>query len=164
MCALSVISGTMIDKNDIKACVGRLCEGTDIFLVDVTVSPDNRIVVEIDSPHSLDIDTCVRITRGIEQEFDRDVEDYELEVGSAGLTAPFKVRGQYEKNVGRKIEVLTTDGRKLKGVLASLADSGFVLRVSQKVKEPGRKRPVMTDTDIDIPFDSVKKANVLLEF
>ena len=49
-------------------------------------------------------------------------------------------------------------------MLASLADSGFVLRVSQKVKEPGQKRPVMTETDIDIPFDSVKKANVLLEF
>lgn len=154
----------MLKKEDIYKCVEQLCEGTDIFIVDVNVLPGNRVVVEIDSPQSLDIDTCARITRGIEQQFDRDVEDYELEVGSAGLTAPFKVRGQYLKNVGQKVEVLTTDGRKLRGVITAVNDADFTLRVSQKVKLPDKKRPEMVESDITIPFDSVKKANVLLEF
>ena len=154
----------MINKEEIRACVEDLIDGTGIFLVDVKVSADNNVVVEIDSPESLDVDTCAKIARGIEARFDRDVEDYELEVGSAGLTAPFKVRGQWEKNLGREIEVLTSDSRKLRGTLASLADDEFVLRVPQKVKLPGQKRPQTVDTDIAIKFELVKKANIGLTF
>ncbi|MDE5857439.1 MAG: ribosome assembly cofactor RimP, partial [Muribaculaceae bacterium] len=90
----------MIDKDKLRLTVEKAIEGTDIFLVDLKVSPDNNIVVEIDSKNGLDIDTCADLTRKIEAEFDRDAEDYELEVGSAGLTSPFKVKAQYEKNIG----------------------------------------------------------------
>ena len=100
----------MIDKELLKASVEKAIEGTDLFIVDIKVSPQNEIVVELDSPGSIDIDTCAAVTRAIEKEFDRDVEDYELEVGSAGLTSPFKVKEQYEKNLGNDIEVLTRDG------------------------------------------------------
>lgn len=154
----------MMNKEEIRACVEDLIKDSDMFLVDVRVSPDNTVVVEVDSPRSLDVDTCAAIARGVEARFDRDVEDYELEVGSAGLTAPFKVRGQWEKNLGQEIEVLTADGRKLHGILASLGADTFVLRVSEKVKLPGQKRPQMVDNDIDIPFDLVKKANIVLKF
>ena len=81
------------------------------------MSGDNRIVVEIDSYSSVSIDDCVRLNGIIESHFDRDVEDYELEVGSAGLTSPLRVKAQYDKNVGNPVEVLTNDGRKLKGTL-----------------------------------------------
>ena len=100
----------MIDKELLRQSVERAIEGTDIFIVDIRVSADNNIVVELDSPESLDIDTCAAVSRAIEKDFDRDAEDYELEVGSAGLTAPFRVRGQYLKNVGNDIEVLTRSG------------------------------------------------------
>ena len=90
----------MIDKQLLKSTVESAIAGTEMFLVDVQVSPSNAIVVEIDSKSGIDIDACVAITRQIESVFDREVEDYELEVGSAGLTSPFKVRGQYEKNIG----------------------------------------------------------------
>ena len=85
----------MIDKTLLTQTVEEAIAGSDIFIVDVRVSPANEIVVELDSPEGLDIDTCAAVTRKIESVFDRDVEDYELEVGSAGLTAPFKVIGQY---------------------------------------------------------------------
>ena len=101
----------MIDKELLKASVEKAIEGTDLFIVDIKVSPQNEIVVELDSPGSIDIDTCAAVTRAIEKEFDRDVEDYELEVGSAGLTSPFKVKEQYEKNLGNDIEVLTREPR-----------------------------------------------------
>ncbi len=78
----------MIDKQKLTDTVLQAIEGTDTFLVDVRVSPANEIVVEIDSAEGVDIDTCAALTRRIEQEFDRDTEDYELEVGSAGLTSP----------------------------------------------------------------------------
>ena len=105
----------MIDKTALEKVVNETIEGSDIFLVDIEISPDNRIVVEIDSMTSIGIDDCVKINNAIEANFDRNIEDYELEVGSAGLTAPFKIKAQYIKNVGNPVEVLTTDGRKLKG-------------------------------------------------
>lgn len=134
----------MIDKILLTQTVEQAIEGSDIFLVDVRISPDNEITVEIDSPSGIDIDTCAAITRKIEAAFDRDAEDYELEVGSAGLTAPFKVFGQYEKNIGNEVEVLTRDGRKLRGILTEVKPdmSEFTVEVPTKVKHEGAKRPV----------------------
>lgn len=135
----------MIDKNEIQQIAEKELEGTDCFVVEVTVAPDNRINVEIDSDTGVDIDTCARITRAIEARYDRDVEDYELEVGSAGLTAPLKIRRQYEKNIGNDVEVLTRDGRKLTGRLTAVSDDGniFTIEIERKVKEPGKKKPVI---------------------
>ncbi len=114
----------MIDKELIGGIVEKALEGTDNFLVEVKVTPDNSVTVEIDSMTGVDIDTCARLTREIESQVDREVEDYELEVGSAGLTSPLKVRRQYEKNIGNELEVLTKDGRKLTGT-----EIGFGRRV-----------------------------------
>ncbi|MDE6772705.1 MAG: ribosome assembly cofactor RimP, partial [Muribaculaceae bacterium] len=91
----------MIDKKTLTAFIEKQLEGTDLYLVDVAVTPSNEITVEIDSDTSVDIDRCVSLTREIEQAFDRDVEDYELEVVSDCLTYPFKVLRNYEKNVVR---------------------------------------------------------------
>ena len=103
----------MIDKQKLTETVEEAIKGTSIFIVDIKISNDNSIIVELDSDDSMDIDMCTSISRKIESVFDRDVEDYELEVGSAGLTSPFKVKRQWQKNLGNEIEVLTKDGRKL---------------------------------------------------
>lgn len=154
----------MIDKKALSDFIEKKLEGTGLYLVELTVSPDNRIVVEVDSDSSVDIDKCVELTREIESEFDRDVEDYELEVGSAGLTSPFKVRRQYEKNIGNEVEVLTRGGEKLSGVLKSVDDGGFVIETEVKVKPEGAKRPVMEKRDRSFGFDEVKYTRYLLKF
>lgn len=148
-----------MDKDKIAAFVEEALENTDCFLTDVTVSKDNDIVVEIDSMGSVDIDFCGALSRRIEEAFPRDEEDYTLEVGSAGLTAPFKVLGQWEKNLGNRIEVLTTEGRKLAGVLKELTEEDFTLEYSRKVKHEGMKRPVLETVTEQIPFSEVKRAN-----
>lgn len=154
----------MIDKQKLTATVEKAIEGSDIFIVDIKVTPDNRIVVELDSPNHLDIDTCARITRKIEENFDRDEEDYELEVGSAGLTAPFKVKAQYMKNLGKEIEVLTKDGRKLKGVLSAVGAEDYTVEVPTKMKREGAKRPETVMQPTVIRFDETKQANYLIKF
>ena len=156
----------MIDKEQISNIVEKSLEGSDHFLVDVKVTPDNVITVEIDSMTGVDIDTCARLTREIEQEVDRDVEDYELEVGSAGLTSPLKVRRQYEKNIGNELEVLTRDGRKLTGTLKSINEAGdeFTLIIPQKVKEPGKKRPVIVEAEENIAVSNTKTVKYLIKF
>lgn len=139
--------------------------GDDLFLVDVAISADNHIVVEIDSHEgSVSIDHCVAITRAVEQAFDRDKEDYELEVGSAGLTSPFKVKAQYEKNIGNDVEVLTTQGVKLKGVLSEVGDDTFTIKVAKKVKPEGAKRPVIVEEDMTIKYSETKYTKYLIQF
>lgn len=149
----------MIDKALLTQTVQSAIDGTSLFLVDVKVSPDNNITVTVDSPEGVDIERCVAITRRIEETFDRDAEDYELEVGSAGLTAPFTVRQQYEMNIGNPVEVLTADGRKLHATLTAVAPdfSSVTISVPTKVKEPRAKRPVITDVEETLAPADIKK-------
>lgn len=133
----------MLDKSIISDIVSNAIADTDIFIVEISVSPANDVVVLLDSDGAgIDIDTCADITRAIDDAFDRDIEDYSLEVGSAGITSPLKVRRQYVKNIGHDVEVLTNDGRKIHGVITTVADDGtFTVESPVKVKEPGAKRP-----------------------
>ena len=155
----------MIDKTALSETVQKAISGTSLFLVDIQVNPGNAIVVEIDSPDGVDIDTCAEIPRKIEAEFDRDVEDYELEVGSAGLTSPFKVKGQYLKNIGNQVEILTKDGRKLKGTLTAVGDDDtFIFETVSKVKEPGKKKPVEVTKAETLNMADCKYVKYLIDF
>lgn len=154
----------MLDKKEIISLVEKAVEGTDAFIVSVSVSVANDIVVELDSPTGIDLDFCAEVTRAINDALDRDVEDYSLEVGSASLTAPFKVRGQYEKHLGDDVELLTRDGRKLRGVLTAVSDDDFTVEITRKVKEEGKKRPVMVAQPETFAYDQVKEVRYALSF
>ena len=154
----------MIDKDLLVSTIEQGLEGTDMFLVDVTVGKDNRIVVEIDSDTAVDIDSCAALSRKVEETFDRDIEDYELEIGSAGLTAPLRTPRQYAKNTGNQIEVLTKDGRKLKGKLTASDDNSFTIEIQKKVKPEGAKRPVIIDEPLSFGYDEIKYTKYLIDF
>lgn len=160
----------MIDKELLTQTVTEAMGGTDLFLVDIQVRKDNNIVVELGSPTGVDIDACARITRRIEEVFDRDVEDYELEVGSAGITSPFKVREQYDMNLGNDIEVLTRDGRKMHGVLTAVepgesrTDVTFTFTRPVKVKEEGKKKPVTVEEPVTLSSADCKYVVYDLKF
>jgi len=126
------------------------------FLVDVTITPDNSIVVEIDQAEGVWIDDCVDLSRFIESALDRDVEDYELEVGSAGIGQPFKVLQQYINHIGQEVEVLPKSGTKLKGILVSADENGFSVKTQQKQKVEGSKRPKTVDVELPFGYDEVK--------
>ena len=85
-------------------------------------------------------------------------------MGSAGLTAPFKVKGQYLKNIGNEVEVLTSDGRKLQGVLTAVGDNDFTIEVAKKVKEPGAKRPTLVMEPTTIEMSNTKSVKYLINF
>lgn len=154
----------MIDKTVLAEFINKQLEGTDLYLVDLTVNGQNEITVEIDSDTSVDIDRCVELTRKIEGEFSRDEEDYELEVGSSGLTTPFKVKRQYDKNIGNDVEVLAKDGKKYKGLLRRADDDSFTIVSEEKVKHEGSKRPVLEKVERTFRYDEVKYTKYLLQF
>jgi ribosome maturation factor RimP len=140
----------MIEVEHIKALIEQHIEGTGAFLVDVTVKPGNTIRVHLDTPEGISIEECAKVSRFLNEALDRDVEDYSLEVSSPGLSRPFRVKQQYEKNVGHPLEVLSVDGIKVKGILESLSDNGIVLKVGGQQKEIG--------------FNEIKTAKTVIEF
>ena len=154
----------MIDKIVVRNLVEEWLQDKEYFLVDVEISPDDRIVVEIDHADGVWIEDCVELSRYIEDRLDRDEEDYELEVGSAGLGQPFKVPQQYVNFIGKNVEVLDGDGKKVKGVLKSVDGNDFTVTVAEKVKQEGKKRPVLTDVDHTYQMDKVKYTKYLISF
>ena len=154
----------MIDLQSVKEIVNEGIQGTDLFVVDITVSPDNRIVVEVDNDEGVDIDRCTTLHRYIESRLDREVEDYELEVGSAGITSPFKVVRQYQKNIGNEVEVLSRSGQKLTGTLKAADEEAFTLTVTKKVKHEGAKRKIEVEEDLTFPYNEIKYTKYIIRF
>lgn len=154
----------MISKNKIEELVAQWLEGKDYFLVDIDISSDNKIVVEIDHADGVWIDDCVELSRFIEERLDRDEEDFELEVGSAGLGQPFKVEQQYVNHIGKDVEVLQADGKKVKGLLKAVDGRTFTVSVKEKVKVEGKKRPELQDVDHVFNMDEVKYTKYLISF
>lgn len=154
----------MIAKDVVKKLVDNWLEGKDYFLTDLTISADNRIVVEIDHQDGVWIEDCVELSRSIEQGLNRDEEDFELEVGSAGIGQPFKVYRQYEINCGNPVDILATDGRRYTGTLDSVDESGFTVIITEKVKEEGMKRPKLMERAYHFTFGEVKETRYHLDF
>lgn len=154
----------MIETTAVRKLVDEWLAGKDYFLTDLTVSADDRIVVEIDHKDGVWIEDCVALSRFIEDGLDRDSQDFELEVGSAGIGQPFKVLRQYEIHQGERVEVLTADGRKLVGTLTGVAPDEFTLTVQEKIRPEGKKRPVLTERDVVLRYDEVKYTKYVIDF
>ena len=138
----------MIDKNVVEKLVNQWLEEKDYFLVDIEISRDNRIVVEIDHADGVWIEDCVQLSRFIEDNLNRDDEDYELEVGSAG----------------KEVEVLDAEGKKWKGLLKNVDGDEFTVTVKEKIKKEGSKRPTLEDVDHTFNMNNVKYTKYLISF
>ena len=154
----------MIEKDFITSIVEEWLQGKDYFLVGVDISPDNKIAIEIDHAEGVWIEDCVELSRFIESKLDRDKEDFELEVGSAGIGQPFKVIQQYYIHIGNEVETMTNQGEKLAGVLKEADENHFTLTVKKKVRPEGSKRPKMVDEDITLHYQDVKYTKYLINF
>ena len=154
----------MIERNAVKTVVEEWLSGNDYFLVDVTFTPDDRIVVEIDHADGVWIEDCAELSRFMQERFGDELGDYELEVGSAGIGQPFKVEQQYVNHIGKEVEVLNADGKKVQGVLKQVDGRNFVVSVKEKQKLEGKKRPQLVEVDKTYNMDNIKYTKYLLSF
>jgi ribosome maturation factor RimP len=152
----------MIDKTALEQVINQALEGTTMYLVTLKVSKDNVIDVQLDSDEDITIDDCVAVNDAVLDAFDRDVEDYELTVGSYGITSPLLLPRQYRKNIGYEVEVLTRDGRKLKGVIADADDEGFTLTMTVKRKLEGKKRPELVEEQERFNYNDIKQTKNII--
>ena len=154
----------MIERNAEKTVVEEWLSGNDYFLVDVTFTPDDRIVVEIDHADGVWIEDCAELSRFMQERLGDELGDYELEVGSAGIGQPFKVEQQYLNHIGKDVEVLEAEGKKVQGVLKQVDGRNFVVTVKEKQKLEGKKRPQLVDVDKTFNMDNIKYTKYLLSF
>jgi len=149
----------MITKDHIKKLTEKHISGTGIFLVDVRLSSTGRITVLIDRPEGVTIDDCASLSRYISHELGEAGGDYELNVSSPGLDMPLMVPGQYQKNEGHMVEVITHEGTCEKGVLMNVTRGGFDLKV--EIKE---KKKEITSVIRSFNFEDVKSVKVIISF
>ncbi len=154
----------MIEKSVINSLVEEKLKGTDYYPVDISVSPDNLISIEIDNDHGVSIDDCVALSRYVEEHLDREKDDFELEVGSSGITSPFKIVRQYLKNVGNEVEMLLRSGIKLTGVLKAADDNGATIMIDKKVKTDDSKRKMTVQEDQTYLYSEIKHTKYLIRF
>lgn len=154
----------MIERQQVIDLTNEWLADKEYFLVDVVISKDDKITVEIDHAQGVWIEDCAELSRHIENGLNGEADDYELEVGSAGLGQPFKVMQQYVNHTGLEVEVLTKEGKKLKGILKEADENGFVLTITKKEKVEGVKRPQIVEEDLNFAYDSVKYTKYIINF
>lgn len=154
-----------MQKDKLKNVIEDWMDGTPFFLVDLKINSSNNIIVEFEAERGVvSIDDCVSLNNHIEDNFDRNVEDYSLEVGSAGIGQPFRVLKQYLKNIGNKVEVDTKTGKRIVGTLTDAGEAGFSIDTVKKVKPEGAKKPVSETVHMSFKNDQVNSVRYYLDF
>ena len=154
----------MIDKKTIQGIIEKEIENSDLYLVETKVSSDNTISVMIDSFAGVPIIKCIELSRAIDGQLDREIEDYELSVSSAGIGQAFQVIQQYHKNVGKEVEILTTEGEKSTGKLLVVGENEIEIEVEELVKVEGKKKKQLITRTQSFTFDQIKSTKDIITF
>jgi len=154
----------MIDKKTIQGIIEKEIENSDLYLVETKVSADNTISVMIDSFAGVPIIKCIELSRAIDGQLDREVEDFELSVSSAGIGQTFQVIQQYHKNVGKDVEVLTNEGNKVIGKLIVVGENEIEIEVEKLVKVEGKKKKQLVSETLSFNFDQIKSTKDIITF
>ena len=154
-----------MNVSEILDAIGSEIVARGCFLVDVSVSKDNDIVLTIESENGkIELDDCVSLSRFFETKFDREVEDYSLTVSSAGLDQPFKVFKQFQKAIGTKVEVQLKGGKKMVATLTAADEESITLKYSQKETVEGKKKKELVEHEDHFTMDQVNAVRPFIEF
>src|SRR5690554_1739893 len=158
----------MLNKENIeKLALERINElDKGLFIVDISISPKNVIQVELDCEDgNVAILDCISVSRNIEHNLDREEEDFELSVSSAGLDKPFRVFQQYVKNVGKEVKVLLQGSSKaIEGILKQATEDGIVLETSSKEAVEGKKKKETVVRENEYKYDEIKETKIVISF
>lgn len=154
----------LISRDHIKSIINEELTKSNLFLIDLNVNKANKISVFVDSIKGVTIADCENLSRLIEKNLDRDKEDFELEVSSPGLDKPLKMPVQYQKNIGREVEVVTNGGKKIKGKIISVGTANFEIEYNIKEKPEGGNKKISVAKKEIFEFDQVKTTKVIVKY
>ncbi len=148
----------MIDKKKVLKLAEEFITGSDKYIVDLQVNSNNIIHLFVDADESVSISDCIELSRHIESNLDREIEDFELNVSSAGLDQPFKVFKQYQKNINKEVSVLLQDGKKYQGTLVSATEEAITLHI-----EANKKRKIEAQ-ELNFSMNEIKETKSTISF
>jgi len=154
----------MITKEQIEQIALPKIDEEGLFLVEITVSSSNHIVVLIDSEKGVSIDQCIVLSKHVEQNLNRDIEDFELDVASSGLGQPLKVLKQYIKNIGKDVDLVLLNGQKITGKLLEATTEGITVEVEKSVLVEGKKRKQLVTETLSLKYTEIKTTKVVVSF
>lgn len=153
----------MINKEYISRLANKCLLGSDRFVVGINISTDNKIRVFVDGDSGVTIANCVEMSRHIEKNLDRDQEDFELHVSSAGVDYPFILLRQYTNGIDHKVSVIKKDGEKIRGILKKADKDGIELLEETKAKSKKNKKAIFGEV-IAIPMSDIKETKRVITF
>lgn len=152
----------MIDKKKLTGIINDYLGDGDLFLVTAKVNPRNKVMVFIDGDSGVSISDCAKLSRHIESFFDRDQEDYELDVSSVGVGSPLQIYRQYRNNIGRMIAVMVRDNQKISGKLIEVNQDGIV--VEKEATKKAKKKEEAADPKVTLLFEEIQEAKIVPSF
>jgi ribosome maturation factor RimP len=153
----------MIEKEKIEKLVNGYLANSDLFPVYINVGGDNNIKIVIDGDNGVSIDDCVNVSRFVEQNLDRDKEDFELNVMSAGIDHPFLSLRQYLKNINKSVKVTLTNEKEIRGKLLKAGKKSVTIR-EEIVKKHKKNKKIILGEILEIPMNEIKQTKVLAIF
>lgn len=154
----------MIDRTVIESLIADAIADTPLFLVDLKIGNANEIQVEIDSDEGVTVADCMKVSRGIEHNLDREEDDFSLKVTSPGADQPLQIWRQYRRHVGRSVKVTTTDEREFTGELLAVSDDSLTIRTEPRKEGKGKKKVKIDAEEIEINKADIQTTKVLLSF
>jgi ribosome maturation factor RimP len=140
-----------------------LVERSDLFLIDFSINSENHIKVIIDGDNGVLVEDCMFISRAIEHNLDREEEDFSLEVMSAGAASPLTHQRQYIKNIERTLKVRTSS-EEIEGKLTEATENNIKLEWKVREPKPVGKGKVTVKKEVNIPYENIVEAKVMIKF
>ncbi|HKL36793.1 MAG TPA: ribosome assembly cofactor RimP [Salegentibacter sp.] len=138
-------------------------ENNSLFLIDLNITRDNKILVVIDGDNGVSVNDCIAVSRKVEHNLDREEEDFSLEVSSAGVSEPLRLERQYRKNLGRKLQV-TTNNEKIEATLTEVDQNGIKLNWKAREPKPVGKGKHTVQKEAVLPYSEITDAKVMITF
>ena len=162
----SFILGMVNKETILKLAEERMAElNNGLYIVELSVSATNVIHLELDKlKGGVTVDDCVSVSRNIEHNLDREKEDFELHVSSAGLDKPLRHINQFSKNIGRDLSVVLKSGIKVQGEIIKVMDEKLILESKTMKKLDVKKRKELVTEYHELPFNDVKEAKIVVSF
>lgn len=157
----------MLDKKKIENLIAnKIAEKNEaFFVVDLNISSQNKITLELDhESKSVSIEDCVEFSRELEHNLDREIEDFELEVSSAGLSNPFRVHQQYVKNIGRPVKVMLKSSKVIEGELVDVKEDSIIVKTESKEKIEGSKKKQLVVTENEYKLNEINQTKLVITF
>ena len=136
-------------------------KGTDNYLVTVLVKPGNKIKVFIDNDNNVSVEDCIKLSRAIEGQLDRDTEDFELMVSSAGLDQPFSLPRQYKKYLNRKINIQLEEGKRFDAMLTAVDEESITFK---ELIKKGKGKKLEEGPERKLPLKEIKETRPGIQF